>query len=82
MYEEMSVKFLHINMKYRSYVTLQTAIVIAFAIIALACLFYTRDSPVWVLKNGWWLFSLGAVFEFGETILVINKAKKEFDKNV
>ena len=80
MYDEMRVKYLFINLKYPAYVRLQIVLVVALIIGAVLCFLFTRDSSVWALKNGWWLCPVGALFEVGESLFAVKKAKKNFTK--
>jgi len=79
MYEEMRLKYLFINLKYSAYIKLQVILVVALIIGALLCLFFARDSQIWLLKNGGWLCPIVALLEVGESFWAINKAKKDFN---
>lgn len=78
MSDEMRVKYLFINLKYPAYVKLQMVIVAGWFIGALLCFLYAKDSPIWVLKNSWWLCVVIALLEVGESFLAIGKAKRDF----
>ena len=78
MYDEMKVKILFLNIKYPLYLKIQIAMVIGWFIGGFLCYLYLKDSSVWYLKNGWWLFPVIAILEVGEAFVVIKKAKKEY----
>jgi len=79
MYKEMSVKYLLLNMKYPSYIKLQTFLVIAWLVGAILTFVFAHNSQIWFLKNGPWLYPIIALLEFGEAYMAIRKAKKGFD---
>lgn len=79
MNEEMRVKYLFLNMKYPSYIKLQSIFVIAWLVGAVLSYFLAQDSQVWFLKNGPWLYPIIALLEAGEAYMAIKKAKKEFN---
>lgn len=81
MYEEMGVKYLFINLKYPAYLRLQIILVAAWIAGALLCFLFATDSSAWLLKNGWWLCSTGALLEVGESFVAINNAKKDFNSH-
>ena len=79
MYEKMRVKYLYINLKYPMYVKLQGMLIVALIIAALPCFLYLKDSPVWMLKNAWWLCLTLAFLEIVEALVAIGKAKRDFN---
>jgi hypothetical protein len=79
MYEEMRVKYLFINLRYPAYLKLQIALVAAWLVVSLLCFSFTKNSSMWILKNAWWLCIIVALLEVGESLVAINKAKKDFN---
>ncbi len=79
MYREMKVKYLLLNMKYPSYIKLQSFLVIALLVGAILTFFFAQSSQIWFLKNGPWLYPIIALLEVGEAYMAIRKAKKKFD---
>jgi hypothetical protein len=69
------IRYLFINLRYRSYWWLQVA-VIGLLLIAAPVLFLVRDvSGFWLWQQAWWICLLAAILEAGETWLVLRRAK-------
>ncbi|MDP7287742.1 MAG: hypothetical protein QGH94_07095 [Phycisphaerae bacterium] len=79
MYEDMRVKYLLVNMKYRRYLKWQVGLIAVLLIAALPFFLYTRDSSNWMLKNAWWLCLVLAVLEVFEGIVAVSRAKKAYN---
>lgn len=77
MSEEMRVKYLFIDLKYRAYAKLQIALITALIIGAVLCFLFTRDYSHWIVKNAWWICAATAVLEVIEFLAATGKARKE-----
>lgn len=74
--ENTRIRFLFLDLDYRSYVTLQSAIVCAWAVAAVLFFLFGRGSEVWLWDNAWWICLLAAVLEIFESRVAITRAKK------
>jgi len=81
MYDDMTVKYLFINLKYPAYVKLQVAQVVGWLIGSALCYQFARGSNVWLLNNGWWLCLVIGGLEVLETLAAISKSKKYYRIN-
>ncbi len=81
MYEDMRVKYLFINLKYRAYIKLQVALVIGWLIGSVLFYLFARASDIWLLKNAWWLCLVIGGLEVLESLVAISKAKKDYRTN-
>ncbi len=79
MYENMRVKYLFVDLEYPAYIKLQAVLAFVWMLGALLSFYFGRDSPIWVLQNGWWLGPIVALFEVVEALVAVNKAKKDFN---
>ena len=80
MYQEMKINFGFVSFKYPSYIKLQVTIVVSLLVAGLLCFMFTQDSPIWLLKNGYWLCPVIALLEVSEAFIAIKKSKKDFNK--
>jgi hypothetical protein len=79
MYKEMEVKYLFLSMKYPSYIKLQTFLVVGWLVAAVLAFVFAKNSQIWFIKNGPWLYPIVALLEIGEAYIAIRKAKSKFD---
>ena len=78
-FTKVKVKYMLLNMKYPSYIKLQTFLVIAWLLGAILTFFMAQDSQTWFFKNGPWLYPIIALIEVGEAYIAIRRAKQEFN---
>lgn len=78
MYEDLSVKYLFINLKYPTYVKLQTALIIGWLIAATLFYIFASESSVWILRNAWWICLAIGLLEILESQFAIRKAKSSY----
>jgi uncharacterized membrane protein len=78
MYKDMPVKYLFINLKYPTYVSLQVTLIVGWMIAAGLFLAFGLGSDVWWIRNGWWLSLAAGCLEIIESLMAVNKAKTEY----
>ena len=79
MYEDMRIKYLGVNLKYSSYVTLQTFLIIAWLIASSFCFIYLKSNDIWFFKNAWWFCIIIGFLELVESFIAISKTKRDYN---
>lgn len=79
MYENMTVKYLFVNLKYPTYIKLQSALLAGWIIAAVLFYIYGADSTHWLWGNAWWICLVVAALEILESQLAIKKAKASYN---
>ncbi|WP_441004573.1 hypothetical protein [Pseudocolwellia agarivorans] len=78
MYQNMSIKYLFINLKYPSYVKLQVILFTFWVIASPISYVLLKESSISLLHNAWWVCLCIALAEAFESFLAIKKAKKGY----
>jgi len=75
MAEELRVKYLFVNLRYRNYVRLQAGIVVTWIVLAVIAYVARSGSPSPLWSNAWLVGVIAAVAEGVESKLAVDKAK-------
>lgn len=76
MYESTRIRYLFFNLRYRTYVAVQGAVIAAWGVAAVLFYLFGRGSDMWLWDNAWWICILAGALELFESWIALGKAKR------